>query len=165
MKEMVKNGILLFLIVVFAVLFITTKGNDELNFNINLDFSNGEEEFSYPVYASEYNGLYRNNKGNGVYAFVGKNADDTYRIYLLQAVKSVKTVLVKLDSISLSEKGEGTFIDTSNLNANDPKMAIAFKTNEFSLSSAELGISNAKLEGSFFKLKDINQFSMSEFEY
>lgn len=161
-KEAIKNGVLLVLIVIFLIFFITTKGNDELNLNFN--FPSAEQEFSYPVYASDYNGLYRNNAGNGIYAFVGKNADDTYRVYFIRTVRSIKTVTLKLDNIKLTD-GKATFVDTSNTEVSNLKMDIKFDKNEFSVSPSQIGFSNAQLEGYYLKTKNISQFAMSEFEY
>lgn len=160
-KETIKNGILLFLVVFFLIFFVTTKGNDELSLNFNFSTT---EEFSYPVYGSEYNGQYRNNDGNGIYAFVGKNADDTYRVYFIKTVKSLKNVLIKLDSVKITD-GKATFVDTTNPNSNNLKLDIKFDKNEFSVSPSQIGLSNEQLDGSYLKMKDINQFSLSEFEY
>ena len=75
MKEGVKVGILFFFVVVFAIFFANTKGNDELNLNIEWPEFEKVEEFSFPIYPSEHNGQYKNLAGNGVHAFVGKKKE------------------------------------------------------------------------------------------
>lgn len=159
MKEGVKIGFLFFFVVVFALFFANTKGNDELNLNIEWPTVQKEEEFSFPIYASEYNGQYKNLAGNGVHAFVGKNADDTYRVYFIE-VTAGKNVILKLDSYTL--KGNKiSFVDTSkgsNLN-----MKIEFSKDGFTVGPEQIGFSNEKIGGSYIKTNDIEQFSMSQF--
>ena len=84
-KEIVKIGVLLFLVVFVAIIVTTTKGKDPLRFDFNLNIElRDKNEFSFPIVNSEYNGEYRNNKGNSVYVLVGKNNDETYRVYFLR---------------------------------------------------------------------------------
>lgn len=156
-KEIVKIGFLFFFVVFFAIFFVATKGNDELNFNINLDFST-EEEFSFPITKSEYNGQYRNIKDNGVYTLIGANADGTYRIYFIHQVKSAKNVILKLDSAQLKGK-EIEFVDM-----HSTKLKLTFNSNGYTISGG-LGLGNADLEGTYTKVKDINKFSLSEYQY
>lgn len=155
MKELLKTGFVLFLVIFFALFFGMTRGNDELNWNFQLpEF---KEDFSFQVYTSEYNGLYRNIADNGIYAMVGKNADDTYRVYFIKTARSLKTVTEKVDSLNLVD-GKGSFRDV-----NDVKLTIEFSKNEFKIPK-ELGLGNEQLEGSYLKTKNIDVFSMSEFE-
>ena len=161
MKETIKNVVLLILVLFFAIFFGATKGNDELNLNFSLPTL--EEEFSYPVYSSVYNGLYRNNASNGIYVLVGKNVDETYRVYFIEAIKSVKNIILQYDSLNVVE-GKITFDDTTNANANS-KLVLEFGNNELSVEPSQLGLTNEKLTGYFLKQKDIGTFSMSEFEY
>ena len=166
MKEVVINGVLLFLILFFLVFFVTTKGEDKLELNFDFNFnSSSPNDFSYPVYASENNGLYKNLAGNGMYAFVGKNVDDTYRVYFIKTTGAVKTVSLKLDSINMVD-GEGIFIDESNTEVAGLKMKLKFGKNEIEVGPADpVSLSNAQLGGTYLKRKEIEQFTMSEFEY
>lgn len=156
MKETVKTGIVLVLVIFFALFFGMTKGSDELN--LNFELPEFKEEFSFQVHSSEYNGLYRNLADNGMYAMVGKNADNTHRIYFIKTVRSTKTVTEKVDSANIVD-GKASFYD-----ANDTKLTINFGKNEFTIPK-ELGLGNEQLEGSYLKTKNIDVFSMTEFEF
>lgn len=161
MKENIKNGILLVLVVFFAIFFGTTRGNDELN--LNIEWPTMEKEFSYPVYSSKYNGAYRNNASNGIYTLVGKNSDETYRVYFIEAVGGVKNVIVQMDAVNMVNN-KITFSDPTNANSNS-KLVIEFGDNDFEVSPAQLGLTNEKLTGYYLKQKDIGEFSMNEFKY
>lgn len=156
MKENAKNIILLIFIIFFAVFFGMTKGNDELNLDFKLPSL--EEEFSYPIVASEYNGLYRNNASNGTYALVGKNSNGTYRIYFIYAINAVKNITLKLDNATV-ENGKVSFVDNSNIN-----QTLEFGQNEFRVPK-QMGMGNEQIEGYYLKTKEIGEFSMSEFKY
>ena len=156
MKETIKTGFVLFLVIFFALFFGMTKGPDELNLNFQLpEF---KEEFSFQVYSSEYNGLYRNIADNGMYAMVGKNADGTYKVYFIKTVRSTKTVTEKVDATNVVD-GKATFRDV-----NDVKLTIEFGKNELTIPK-ELGLGNEQLEGNYLKTKNIDVFSMTEFEF
>ena len=157
MKESIKTGLLLLLVVVFAIFFASTKGDDELNLDINI--APGQNEFSYEIYDSEYNGEYRNTKSNGAYVFVGKNSDGTYRIYFIQTINSIKNISLKLDNVQL-ENGKLVFKDSNGSGLN-----LVFGQNNLTV-DAEMGsLGNERLEGFYTKVKDLEVFSMSEFEY
>lgn len=156
MKETVKLAIIIILVVFFAAFFSMTRGKDELNWNIELP--KFEEEFSYPVYASQYNGLYRSEKSNGVYAMVGKNSDDTYKVYFIRTINSTKTIVERIENANMVNE-KISFTD-----ANNVRLTIEFSKNEMRVPK-ELGMGNAQLEGGYLRTKDINIFSMSEFKY
>ena len=154
-KELVKIGILFFLVVFFAIIVVTTKGKDPLRFNINLNIDlKDKNAFSFQIVNSEYNGEYRNTKGNSVYALVGKNNDETYRVYFLRNSDPI----VKLDSGKL-EGNKISFVDNNNV-----KLKILFTKDGFHVSS-DLSSGNAQLEGEYTKMKSINTFSSEEIEY
>lgn len=161
MKDSMKNTIqivvLLVLVVGFAVFFGLTKGNDKLNLNFDINISQ-KEEFSYPIVSSSYNGEYRSNKGNGVFAMVGKNEDGTFRVYFIYQVASTKNVILKLDSVEMKD-GKIAF-----KNADNVDLTMEFGEKSFRIPK-EIGYGDAKLEGDYVKMKDISTFSMSEFEY
>ena len=123
-----------------------------------------KEEFSYPVYSSVYNGLYRNNASNGIYILVGKNVDETYIVYFIEAISSIKNIVLQLDAVTISD-GKITFKDTTNANNATSNLVLEFGNNELSVEPAQLGLTNEKLTGYYLKQKDIGVFSMSEFEY
>lgn len=159
MKETVEIVILLILVVVSGVFVTMTKGNDELNWDINLNLSwPTEDEFSYSIVSSDYNGEFRNNKGNGIFALMGKNEDGTYRIYFIHQVASVKNILVKIDS----GKAENDRIAFTNANGTPLYVVLG---NDSITVGADLGYGDAQLEGYYAKMKSISVFSMSEFEY
>lgn len=156
MKDTVQTGLLLLLVIILALFFGTTKGNDELNLDFNVDFST-EEEFSYPVVTSSYNGEYRSNKGNGIYAMVGENPDGTFRVYFIHQVASTKNIILKLDSATM-ENEKIKFKNTEGVS-----LTMEFSDGGFTIPS-EIGYGDVQLEGFYSKMKDINTFSMSEFE-
>lgn len=161
MKEAIKDGILLVLVIVFAVIVVTTKGDDPLVWNVNLDLSGWpttEEEFSYQIVSSDFNGQYRNNKGNSIYALMGENPDGTYRIYFIHQMAATKDIVLKLDSATLN----GNKINFKN--ADGIPLYIALADNSFTV-SADMSLGDAQLEGYYGKIKTINTFSMSEFDY
>jgi len=158
MKEYVKIGILFFLVVFFAVFFASTRGNDELNLNLDFDFST-QEEFSYPIYDSEYNGEYRNTKSNGAYVLVGKNADDTYRMYFIQTIRSIKNIVLQLDNAKVVN-GKLSFED-----ANNSALTLEFGGSGVTIDAGLGSLGNEKIEGYYTKVKNLDVFSMSEFEF
>lgn len=154
-KELVKVGFLLFLVVFFAIIVTTTKGKDPLRFDFDLNIEiRDKNEFSFPIVNSEYNGEYRNNKGNSVYVLVGKNNDETYRVYFLRNSDPI----VKLDSAKL-EGNKISFIDNNNV-----KLKLLFTKDGFHVSS-DLSLGNAQLEGEYIKMKSISTFSSDQIEY
>jgi len=146
MKEYVKIGILFFLVVFFAVFFASTRGNDELNLNLDFDFST-QEEFSYPIYDSEYNGEYRNTKSNGAYVLVGKNADDTYRMYFIQTIRSIKNIVLQLDNAKVVN-GKLSFED-----ANNSALTLEFGGSGVTIDAGLGSLGNEKIEGYYTKVK------------
>lgn len=161
-KELIKIGVLFVLVVFFAIFFTLTKGNDELDLDFNFKI---QEEFSYPVSSSEYNGLYYNEKGNNHYVMIGKNSDNTYRVYFINGEPTPRPVL-KLDSTSMDKDKKITFIDTTSVSVDNLKLAITFNSaDSFVVGPAMTGFSNAKFEGHYMKIKGISNFAMSEFQY
>lgn len=159
MKETVKIVILLILVVISGVFVTMTKGNDELKWNVDLNLSwPAEEEFSYSIVSSDYNGEFRNNKGNNMFALMGKNEDGTYRIYLIHQVASTKNIVVKIDS----GKVENDRIAFTN--SQGTPLYVVLGNNSITV-GADLGYGDAQLEGYYAKMKSISVFSMSEFEY
>ncbi|MBO5143259.1 MAG: hypothetical protein J6C46_09805 [Clostridia bacterium] len=160
-KETVKIVILLILVIFFALVVSNTKGDDELKWDINLDFSS-EDEFSYPIAESEYNGEYKNTASNGMYVMVGMNPDGTYRVYFVK--DSVRNIVLKLDSAQMKD-GKITYTDVTNVSAPNTQMVMEFRKNEIDIEPATLGITNEQMKGYYLKMKDLKVFSMSEFEY
>lgn len=154
-KELVKIGILFFLVVFFAVIVTTTKGKDPLRFDINLNIElKDKNAFSFPIVNSEYNGEYRNTKGNSVYVLVGKNNDETYRVYFLRNSDPI----VKLDGARL-EGNKISFVDNNNV-----RLKLLFNKDGFIVDS-DLSGGNAQLEGQYTKMKSISTFSSDQIEY
>lgn len=159
-KETIKLGLILFLVVFFAMFFVTTKGKDELVLDFDFNFNTStEDEFSFQIYPSDYNGEFRNTKGNGIFAFVGANSDGSYRVYFIEQIASVKNVLVKVDNATMKNK-EITFKDNYGV---DLKMVFNEKT--FVVSPDGINLGNQKLEGSYTWNNDIAVFSLSEFQF
>ena len=146
-KETIKIGILLVFVIFFAIFFGSTKGNDQLNL-----IETEDKGFSYPVYDSEYNGVYKNNKGTKTYIMVGKNQDDTYRIYFVRTVAG-KEVSVQLDSVQM-KNGVVTFTDNSD---NNQKMdfKMEFRNGAINVESVQLSLSNNKIAGYYEKEKSV----------
>ena len=157
MKEAIKTAILFVLVLVVGILVVQTKGDDPLVWNVDLNLSWTEkEEFNYPLEPWEYNGEYRNINGSGRYIMMGKNLDDTYRVYFIMADPSPRIEL-KLDSLKL-ENDKLSFKDDYNnglyITLGDGEVVV----------SPELGLGNAKLEGTYRRMKTIDSFTMSKFE-
>ena len=101
MKETIKTAILFAIVVIVALLVVNTKGDDPLNLDVDLNLSwPTVDEFNYPLDDSEYNGEFRNTKGNNTYILMGLNPDGTYRVYFIKASPSPR-VHLKLDSLKL----------------------------------------------------------------
>lgn len=153
-KETIKICVLLFFVAFFAIIVTSTKGKDPLKLDFSMDWEvKVKDEFSYPIVNSEYNGEYKNSKGNSMYTLVGKNSDGTYRIYFLRN----STPILKLDNAQL--KGDEIFfIDNNNV-----KLKLRF-TNNALVVDEDLSLGNAQLEGEYKKMKNINSFSSKEIE-
>ena len=159
MKETIKIIILFILVLISGIFVVMTKGNDELNWNMDFNLSwPTEEEFSYSVVSSDYNGQFRNNKGNGIFALMGQNEDGTYRIYFIHQVASTKNIIVKIDAGKL----ENNRINFTNKQGTPLYVILG---NDSITVDADLGYGDEQLEGNYIKMKSINVFSMSEFEY
>jgi len=156
MKEAVKTGILFVLVIIVGIFVVKTKGDDPLKWDVNLDLSWPTEEFNYPLDDSEYNGEYRNDKGNGRYILMGKNLDGSYRVYFIKAEPS-PTVELKLDALQLVND-KLSFKDT-----NGSALYITLGDKQV-IVSPELGYGNAGLEGTYRRMKTIDSFSMDKFE-
>lgn len=164
-KETVKVIILLILVILVAGIVLSTKGKDQLELDFNFNFSN-DEEFSYEISPSDYNNEYRNTKRNGAYAMVGANSDGSYRIYFIESISAVKNVLVKLDSVKISDD------KVIFKNQHDIELALTFVSpEEFRVQpsagdgSIVVGAGDALLEGTYRAIKELSVFSLSEFEY
>lgn len=160
MKETVEVVLLLILVVIAGAFVGMTKGDDELNWDVNLNITwPTDEEFSYSIVSSDYNGQFRNNKGNGIFALMGKNEDGTYRVYFIHQIASTKNIIVKVDNGEL----KGDRIDFTN-SQNTPLYITLLADGSFAV-NGDLGYGDSQLEGSYFLMKSINVFSMSEYEY
>ena len=146
-------------LLVVGVLIVATKGDDPLVWNVKLDlsWSAPKEEFRYPLGKWEYNAEFRNNKRNGKYLLMGKNAEnDTYRVYVVDA-NPYPVVTLKFDSLKM--KNNRLYIE----NGYGTELYIAFSDNNVVV-GAELGsMGDASLEGNYIRMKDITTFSMDEF--
>lgn len=159
MKETIKTVILFAIVFIAALLVVNTKGDDPLNWNVDLNLSwptVTTDEFNYPLDDSEYNGEFRNIKGNNTYILMGLNLDGTYRVYFVKAQPSPR-VHLKLDSLKLENE------KLSFVNEHDSKLYITLGEKEV-IVSPELGLGDASLEGTYKRMKTIDSFSMEEFE-
>ena len=157
MKETIKTAILFAIVVIVALLVVNTKGDDPLNLDVDLNLSwPTVDEFNYPLDDSEYNGEFRNTKGNNTYILMGLNPDGTYRVYFIIASPSPR-VHLKLDSLKL-ENDKLSFVNKDNsplyITLGDKEVIVA----------PELGLGDASLEGTYRWMKAIDSFSMSKFE-
>ena len=157
MKETIKTVILFAIVLILALLVVNTKGDDPLNLDVDLNLSwPTVDEFNYPLDDSEYNGEFRNIKGNNTYILMGLNPDGTYRVYFVKA-SPVPMVHLKLDSLKL-ENDKLSFVNKQN-----SPLYITLGDKEV-IVSPELGLGDASLEGIYRKMKTIDSFSMDEFE-
>ncbi len=163
MKELVQTGIIFVLVIVVFLLVINTRGNGNLDWSINLDAIDTAETFSYDIVASTENGEYKNNKGNSMYAMVGKNSDGSYRVYFIHVGaaafgKDNRYVQLRLDNVLLDANDSYEF-----RTENDVPLKLTLRENTLTVSS-NLGLGDSSMEGMYIYRKAITRFAMSEFQ-
>ncbi len=163
MKELIQTVIICILLVVSLIFVINTRGTGSLDWSIDLSKINTEETFSYDIVASTLNGEYKNNKGNNMYAMVGKNADGTYRVYFIHVGAAAfgvdnKYVQLRLDAVKLDTNDTFSFQTENNV-----PLKLTLKNNQMIVSS-NLGLGDSSMEGIYIYRKGINRFAMSEFQ-
>lgn len=161
MKETIKVAVLFVFVMIVGFLVTSTKGDDELKWNVDMDLSWPTEgsEFSYAIVDSEYNGVYKNGKNNGVYIMIGKNADDTYRIYMKEQIAGIPKLEVQLDQATMKE-GRVDFT-----NSYDTPLYLEFQENGSFIIDARLGsMGDSSLEGAYTRTRTISEFSNTEFD-
>ena len=164
MKELVETIIVFVLVILSAILVFTTKGTGTLDLKgINWSSIEKEESFNYDITNDDLNGEYTNNKGNHMYAMVGRNADGTYRIYLIHLGnaafgKDNRNIVVRLDSAQLDAKGSCTFTTSNNVSM---KLTITEKTIYVQGNNS---VGDSSIEGIYIWRKPISRFSLNEFQ-
>ena len=164
MKEIIETAIVFVLVIISAIFVFTTRGSGTLDLKgINWSSIEKEESFNYDIVNDDLNGEYTNNKGNHMYAMVGRNADGTYRIYLIHLGnaafgKDNRNIVVRLDSAQLDAKGGCTFTTSNNVS-----MKLSFSSKTLYVSSNN-SLGDSSLEGVYIWRKNISRFSLNEFQ-
>lgn len=158
--ELIKTIIVLILVIVAGVVVYKTKGEDELDmtqFNIKLSLQ--EEQFSYEIAESEYNGVYRDTSttsNSNKYLLIGKKPEGTFRIYFIRDV-GIKSIVLRLDNIDIKENESITFTN------NDGNAMIAtFMKEHVLVKGAPGSMGDRGLKGNYQKDRNIRTFSLSE---
>ena len=159
-KEIVKTVVVFVLLAIAVIVVFTTRGSDEMEWDINFDIKT-EEEFSYDIVPNEANGEYKNTKGNRHYILLGKNSDGTYRIYFIHIGaaafgSSNKNTVIRLDNAVFDANGSLVFTTENNVS-----LKLTLKGKEIYVTS-NLSIGDSDLEGNYTFQKSISRFSMSE---
>ena len=164
MNEYIKTGVVFILVILAAIMVITTRGNDELDMKIDFDFST-EEDFVYAIDTSNnaLNGEYKRNTGDYKYFMVGKNPDsNTYRLYFIQVGSAVfgsttKNVVLRVDDLKIDGNGMGKFTTD-----NGAGMKITF-SDKMAIVASDMSLGDASIEGTYIRQKGISTFSLSQF--
>jgi len=159
MKDLVQTAIILVVVLLVAFIVFTTKGEDKLDFKLDLKI-NSEETFSYDLVASDYNGEYKKDAGDNRYILFGKNPEGTYRAYFIFLTASVKNIELRIDGGVMNEENEIKF---SNASGTPLKMKVS-NGNIVVSADGMTSIGDNKLEGNYIMQKPINKFSLDEFE-
>ncbi len=111
MKDIIETAIVALLVVLAAVMLVSTRGTDDTDWSkFKLDVKAKEDSFSYDIVESEYNGAYENKSSKQrIYAMLGKNPSGTYRLYFFKAFGQVKTTILMVDNLILDNTGKGIF--------------------------------------------------------
>ncbi len=164
MKDIIETVIVFVLVVLSTIFVISTRGSSTLDLKgINWGTIEREDTFDYDLVPDSLNGEYRNNKGNNMYAMVGKNADGTYRIYIIHVgnasfTKGNRNIVVRLDGAQLDANGSCTFTTS-----NDAKMKLRISEKTLYI-TADYSIGDASLEGMYIWRKDISRFALNELQ-
>ena len=163
MKELIQIIVVAILIVVSLLFVINTRGSGNLDWSVDLSALNTEETFSYDIVNDSLNGEYKNNKGNSMYAMVGKNSDGTYRVYFIHVGASAfgkdnRYVQLRLDSVLLDANGSYAFTTENNV-----PLKLTLKSGQLVVSS-NMGLGDSSMEGIYIYRKGIARFTMNEFQ-
>ncbi len=161
MKELIKTAIVLVLVILAAVVVITTKGHDTLDtskFKLNKSFT--EDQFSYSVVDSSFNGIYQSNVNSNTYIICGKREEGSYRVYFVKKV-GIKSVVLRLDDLLVDANGEARFSN------NDGVSMLAYfikDSNQIIIKGAIGGVGDKSISGNYNFVKGIRVFALSEME-
>lgn len=163
MKNIIQSILLFLLVLVALYIVLNTRGTGNLDFSVDLSKISTEEKFSYSIVNDEYNGEYKNTKGNNMYLMVGKNADGTYRIYFIHIGAAAfgrdnKYVELRLDDVKLDSNNSYAFNT-----ANNVPLKLTIQNRQIIVSS-NLGTGDASMEGIYMWRKSISRFEMSQFQ-
>lgn len=156
MKETIKTAVVAILLILALWFVVGTRGNDTLDWSkMSVDVSKYEETFSYNIVSSDYNGQYEG--ASNIYALVGKNDDGTYRVYFIRVMGVIKTAILRIDDLKLSEDGVGIFNNT-----NGNQMKITFGKGYFSTENVHETVVDNGIKGRYSKTGDISKFDINE---
>ena len=156
MQEIVKTSIVAIVLILAIIFVVGTRGNDSLDWSkINVNVAENGDSFSYNIVSSEYNGQYAGS--SNIYAMVGKNEDGTYRLYFIRVMGVVKTAILRIDDLTLSKDGVGTF-----KNNNGNQMKITFGVGQFSAENTLDTVVDNGIKGKYVKTADISKFDINE---
>ncbi len=164
MNEAIKTGIVAVLVVVALFVVITTRGNDELDLKgINWGTIETQEEFSYEIAESPYNGEYKNDKWNDMYVMFGQNPDGTYRAYFIHYDKAVfgkdsKNIRIRIDDGELDSNNTMRFTTANNIPL---KLTVS---GQRIIVQADNSLGDAEIEGSYVWRKGLSKFTLAEFQ-
>ena len=162
MKDILRLLGIVALIVLAVIIVAGSRGNDELDFNLNKkeqeEYEN--ENFYYNIEKAQENGQYKNMDKSNTYAMLGKNSDGTYRLYFIKAVGMNKLVILREDSLEIRSDGSGTFRNNSN-----KVLTINLYSKSFTIQAPPQTTGDSEIEGSYQMMHSISSFSASEFKF
>ena len=161
MKKFFKTAGLAIIVILAFIIVFSSKGNDSLDIDKTREQNIQilEDKYVYSIAKSDLNGQYKNQKGNNVYAMLGKNNDGTYRLYFIKTMGSIsRSVILRIDDLELKADGSGSFKnDTNNT------LTIVTGSKRFTISKLPQTTGDQLLEGEYEMMHTISKFSSDEF--
>ena len=160
--EVIKTLIVLILVIVAGVLVYRTKGHDELDMTqFNIQIAIQEEQFSYEIADSEFNGVYRDDStttNSNKYLLIGKKPEGGFRMYFIRDV-GIKSIVLRLDDVEIKDEDSVTFTN----NDGNAMIATFSGSNERVIVKGAPGsMGDRGLKGTYKKDRNIKAFSLSE---
>ena len=167
MKEIIKTAAVALILLLAIIAVVITRGDDTTDWSkFNINVAEEEDSFSYEIVPSEYNGTYSNITKHKLYAMVGKNPDGTYRMYFVRAIGKIKSVILRIDDLTLDANGTGRF-STEGISGTTTVsyLNVAFTKEQVRVYTGPDQAGSSDIQGMYNKYGDIARFSLRDFYF
>jgi len=167
MKSIIETAIVALLVVLAGVMLATTRGTDETDWSkFKLDVRAKEDSFSYEIVDSEFNGSYENSTKHKTYCMLGKNPDGTYRLYFVKAIGQIKSVVLRVDNLSIDSENKGQFSMDGYTGASTVSfLNIELYPGQLRVFTGPTQAGSSELTGSYKRYGMITRFDLNDFYF